>query len=137
MPSECAGEIEAGHLYKGMDRAAIFTELTERNALRGMAKLPLLDLRTEWALAVERDAHRVYGEQCEKYEYDRRRITEDVLTELRATRGQDFPSSIGGRLLVELMSDQRFQAFLEIEHRIRKPTRNGRHPIMYGEHRKS
>ena len=120
-----------------MDRAVIFTELTKRNALRKAAKLPLLDLRAELALAVERGAYRDYAEQCEKYEDDRRRITEDVLTELRATRGQDFPSSMGGRLMVEGLSDQRFQAFLEIEHGIRKPILNSRHRIVYGEHRKS
>ena len=119
-----------------MDRAAIFTELTKRNALRKIAKLPLLDLRAEMAFAVEREAHRAYAEQCKRYDDDRRRIAEDVLTELRATRGQDFPTSMGGRLLVELMSDQRFQAFLEIEHGIKKPVLKGRHPIIYGALRK-
>jgi hypothetical protein len=119
-----------------MDRAAIFTELTKRNALRKAAKLPLLDLRTEMALAVERDTHRDYVEQCQKYDHDRRRITEDVLTELRATRGQDFPTSMRGRILVEILSDQRFQSFLEVHHGIRKPAPKSRHKIIYGQHRK-
>ena len=103
-----------------MDRAAVITGLTERNALRKAAKLPLLDLRTEMAFAVEREARRAYAEQCERFDDDRRRIAEDVLAELRITRRQDFPTSMGGRLLVELMSDQRFQAFLEVHHGIRK-----------------
>ena len=59
------------------------------------------------------------------------------LMELRATRGQDFPTSMGGRLMVQILSDKRFQAFLEIEHGVRKPARNSRHPIIYGKHRKS
>jgi hypothetical protein len=128
-------KIDGWGIYKGMDRAAIFTELTKRNALRKMTKLPLLDLRTELAFAVEREAQRDYDEHIKQYEDDRRRINEDILSELRRTRGPDFPSSSVGRLLVELMSDQRFQAFLEIEHRIRKPIRSGRHSIIYGVHR--
>ena len=35
-----------------VDKAAIFAELTERNALRREAKLPLLDLRDEFEHAV-------------------------------------------------------------------------------------
>jgi hypothetical protein len=120
-----------------MDRATAFTELTQRNALRRDAKLPLLDLRTEMVLAVELDAHRDYVQHCEEHGDDRRCIMEDVLSNLRMTRGADFPSSIGGRMLVRLMTDQRFQAFLEIEHDIRRPTMTGRHPIKYGELRRS
>ena len=120
-----------------MDRAAVFNELTRRNALRKSANLPLLDLRTELALAVEHTAHRVYAEQCAKYEDGRRRIRADVLKELRATRGNEFPTSMGGRLMVGLMSDRRFRAFLEIEHGIRAPAQNSRHPVRYGELRRS
>jgi hypothetical protein len=121
-----------GERSEMVNRAAIFTELTKRNALRKMAKLPLLDLPVEMAVAVEREAQRVYAEQCKRYDDDRRRITEDVLTELRATRAPDFPTSMGGRLMVEILSDQRFQAFLEIEHGIRKRVPRSRHPIVYG-----
>jgi hypothetical protein len=120
-----------------MDRATAFTELTQRNALRRDAKLPLLDLRTEMVLAVELDAHRAYAEECQTYSYDRRRIMEDVLSELRMTRGADFPRSMGGRMLVRLMTDKRFQAFLEIECGIRKPAMVGRNAIRYGELRRS
>jgi hypothetical protein len=120
-----------------VNRADIYTELTKRNALRKAAKLPLLDFRTEMAYAMEREAGRMYSEQCKRFGGDRRRIIEDTLTELRATRGQDFPSSMGGRLLVRLMSEQRFRAFLEIEHGIRNPVPSSRHPIIYGEYPKS
>jgi hypothetical protein len=120
-----------------MNRGAVFNELTRRNALRKAAKLSLLDLRTEFALAVEREAQRVYAEWCEKYEDDRKRTREDVLRELRVTRGADFPMSMGGGLLVGLMSDRQFRAFLEIEHGIGAPTLNSRHFISYGELRKS
>jgi len=112
-----------------MDRVAVFNELTRRNALRKAANLPLLDLRTELALAVEHTVHRVYAEQCAKYEDDRRRIRADVLRELRVTRGHEFPASMGGRLMVGLMSDRRFRAFLEIEHGIRAPAQNSHHLI--------
>ena len=120
-----------------VNRAAIFTVLTQRNALRQAAKLPLLDLRAEFDLAVERDSRRAFAEQCKRFDDDRKRIVEDVLMELRATRGQDFPTSMGGTLLVEVLSDQRFQAFLVIEHGIRRPVLNSRHQIIYGELRKS
>jgi len=59
-----------------MDRAAIFTELTLRNALRKAAKLPLLDLRAEMAFAVAHDAERVYAEQCKRFDDDRRRLSD-------------------------------------------------------------
>jgi len=85
------------------------------------------------AFAVAHDAERDYFEQCKRFGDDRRRITEDILTKLRATRGQDSPSSMGGRLLVELMSDQRFRAFLEIEHGIKAPALSSRHLVVYGE----
>jgi len=120
-----------------MDRAAIFTALTQRNELRKAAKLPLLDLRTEMALAMQHEAQRVYAEQCEKFDDDRRRIEEDVLRELRTTRDADFPTSMGGKWLVRLMADRRFRAYLEIEHGIRKPAVTSRHPITYGEFRRS
>ena len=68
---------------------------------------------------------------------DRKRIREDVLRELRVTRGADFPGSMGGRLLVGQMSDRRFVAFLEIQHGIEAPALNGRHPIRYSELRES
>ena len=120
-----------------MDRAAIFTELTKRNALRRMARLPPLDLRAEMAFAVKREAHRVYAEQCKRFDDDRRRIIEDVLTELRATRGQDFPTSMGGRLLVQVLSGQRFRGLLEIEHGIKAPALNSRHLVSHGELRET
>jgi hypothetical protein len=104
-----------------VNNADIFTDLTQRNAARKAAKLPLLDLRAEFAHAVERDAHRDYAEQSAKFDDDSRRITETVFTELRTTRGADFPTSMGGRLLVGLMSGQRFRTFLEISHGIKAP----------------
>jgi hypothetical protein len=36
-----------------IDKAAIFTELTSRNAIRRQAQLPLLDMRDEFYRAVE------------------------------------------------------------------------------------
>jgi hypothetical protein len=98
-----------------------------------VAKLPLLVLRPEFDLAEERDSRRAFAEQCQKHDDDRTRITEDVLTELRANRGNDFPTSMGGRLLIELMSGQRFRAFLEIEHGIKAPALNSRYLVSYGE----
>jgi hypothetical protein len=120
-----------------MDRAAIFTELTQRNALRRQAKLPLLDLHVEMTLAVEIEAHRAYTEQCQTYDDDRQNIMADVLSELRMTRGADFPGSIGGWMLVGLMTDQRFRAIMEIEHGLKAPASTSRHPIKYGELRQS
>jgi hypothetical protein len=120
-----------------MDRAAIFAELTRRNALRKAAQLPLLDLRAELAFALGFEEQRAYAEDCKKYEDNRKRIMTEVLTELRLTRRADFPTSIGGRWMVQLLSDRRFQAFLEIEHGIVKPAVISRHPVKYGELRKS
>jgi hypothetical protein len=70
---------------------------------------------------VERNARRVYLAQYGRFDDDRARIREDVLAELRVTRGYDFPTSMGGRLMVQILSEQRFLALLDIEHGIQKP----------------
>jgi hypothetical protein len=49
-------------LELGMDKAAIFTEITQRNHLRRKAQLPLLSVRDEMAHAVSLAALHEYYE---------------------------------------------------------------------------
>jgi hypothetical protein len=113
-----------------MDRSAIFSELTQRNASRKTARLPLLDLRAEMVRAMRVVAQRVYAEQCENYQCDRQRLRESVVKELRVTRGADFPRSLSGWMTVGYITDRRFRAYLEIEHGIVAPA--VLHPVEYG-----
>jgi hypothetical protein len=46
-----------------IDKAAIFTELTRRNAIRRQAQLPLLDMRDEFDRAVEYASWKVVCEE--------------------------------------------------------------------------
>jgi hypothetical protein len=73
-----------------VDKSAIYTELTRRNAVRRQAQLPLLDMRDEFNRAVEfthwkavRDEHA-------------RRVRSEVIAELSKKCGRK-PQSTGGR----------------------------------------
>jgi hypothetical protein len=71
--------------------------LAKRNAVRREAKLPLLNLRAEFDREVEVAAWR---DARVKHADDMARIEHDVLVELRARRGADFPQSAVGQWLV-------------------------------------
>ena len=77
-----------------VDRAAIFTELTKRNAVRREAKLPLLDLRTEFDHAV---SVALWNEGLKVYADDITRVIDETWADLRQRYGADFPQSGGGR----------------------------------------
>lgn len=86
-----------------LDKAALFTELTRRNALRQQAQLPLLDLPAEYARAVRVAQQKALYEQ----HYDRVRAV--VLAELRERKGADFDEtrSAGARWLINAMVRKR------------------------------
>jgi hypothetical protein len=108
-----------------VDKAAIFTELTRRNAVRREANLPLLDIHAEFVHAVEVAAWR---EASVKHADDMARIEQDVLIEMRARRGVAFPQSIGGHWIVRFEVTKRILALLAADG-VHPPTR--RHSIVY------
>lgn len=93
------------------DKAALFTDLTKRNALRRAAKLPLLDIKAELSRQAESMA---WQEAVRQHEADLVDIRGKVLAELQATRGPDFDTnhSAGARWLIEATVNKRFADFL-------------------------
>jgi hypothetical protein len=71
-----------------VDRVAIFSELTERNALRRAAKLPLLDLQAEYKAACQKAELDAYDTFCEVRVEAERAIRETLAEELSAELGK-------------------------------------------------
>ena len=112
-----------------VDRAAIFTELTRRNAVRREAKLPLLDMRAEFDHAVEVAAWR---EACEKHADDMARIRIEAIADLRRRHGDDFGYSVGGHWAISIEVSKRFNALLAADG-VHPPA--PRHSVVYGSDR--
>ena len=83
-----------------VDRAAIFSELCRRNALRREAHLPVLDLPTEYRRLVEVLKWRYIV----RHHYADTRA--EVLMALRAKHGPDFGYSAGGRWMIEIFTSR-------------------------------
>ena len=112
-----------------VDRAAIFTALTRRNAVRREAKLPLLDIHSEFAHAVEVAEWR---EACVKHAEDMARIRIEVIADLRRRHGNDFGDSVGGHWAINIEVSKRFNALLAADG-VHPPT--PRHSVVYGSDR--
>lgn len=103
-----------------MDRAGIFKQVTERNALRKAAQMPPLDVPREYARAVRREEVREYYEQRRAlYGAEEDRFVAEALAEHVARFGHP-PQNWIGRLGVQHQAETRFQAFLE-RRGIRRP----------------
>jgi hypothetical protein len=111
-----------------VDKAAIFMELTIRNAVRRDAKLPLLDVRAEFNHAV---SLALWKEGRERFDCEIPRIKQKVVAELQQTRGPEFDEyrSAGARWLVGYKVAERYNALLA-DHGCHRPTL--RHQIVYG-----
>jgi hypothetical protein len=86
-----------------IDKAAIFTELTERNAVRRQAQLPLLDMRDQFDRAVEFTHWKAV---CEEHAD---RVRSEVIAELSKSFGRE-PQSAGGRWSVSILMLKRLRA---------------------------
>ena len=109
-----------------VDKAAIFAELTQRNALRREAKLPLLNLRAEFVHAVEVAAWR---EACQKHTDDIARIKIEALADLRRRYGDSFGYSVGGHWAISIEVFKRILALLAADG-VHPPS--PRNSVVYG-----
>jgi hypothetical protein len=109
-----------------MDKAAIFTEITRRNALRREAGLPLLDVHQEFAHGVAVARWREYQAACDAHADLRAAIEAEVVEELRRKTGRDHRLSVGGRWLIAARTRERFEEAMAREGHPRPsiPTRN-------------
>jgi hypothetical protein len=78
-----------------LDRLAIFQNLCLRNQLRREAQLPLLDLKTEYVLAVALAEARERRALRKQYEPQ---LRAEILDKMRARYGPLWPNDMGGRL---------------------------------------
>ena len=118
-----------------MDKAAIFTELTRRNALRREAGLPLLDLREEFDHEVAVARWDEYQAVCDAHADLRAEIQAQVIEELQRSTGRDHRLSVGGRWLIAARTRERFEEAMAREGHPRPsiPTRN---LTIYGQDRR-
>ena len=83
-----------------VDRGAIFSNILARQALRREARLPLLDIGSEYRRAVEQALWRVHVEK----HLDE--VRAEILVQQRAKHGPEWPSSWGGRMVLSVMVQQ-------------------------------
>jgi hypothetical protein len=114
-----------------MDKAAIFADVTRRNALRRANKLPPLDIRAEYDHQVAVAKQRDYQAFCDRHADEREAIRLEVLAELRLQNGPDFGTGMGGRWMVGRLTHQRFVAHIAEQYGVH-PGRAGRNEVKYG-----
>jgi hypothetical protein len=86
-----------------IDKAAIFIELTRRNAVRRRSQLPLLDMRDEFNRAVEFTRWKAVWEEHAD------RVRSEVIAELSKRLGGELQSA-GGRWAVGILTLKRLRA---------------------------
>jgi hypothetical protein len=119
-----------------MDKAAIYTEIMRRNALRREAGLPALDVTAEYRHAVAQAERAEFQAICDRH----RDLWDEMLTtvtqELRAKRDNpSFGNCMGSRIMIRVIARERFYATLELQG-YRKPFSETRNTIPYGKNRK-
>ena len=114
-----------------LDRAAIFTGLTRRTALRREAGLPLLDVRREFDHAVALARWDEYRAVCDAPADLRAAIEAEVVEELRRKTGRDHRLSVGGRWLIAARTRQRFEAAMA-RMGFHRPPLPGKNLTIYG-----
>lgn len=116
-----------------VDKAAIFTGLTKRNALRKEAGLPLLNLRDELAHEVALAAENEFAAVAEEHAGERLMIREQVEADLRQKHGPTFGHTMGGRWAINRETNIRFKAHLLAVYNLETPPLASKHAVIYGE----
>jgi len=113
-----------------VDRAAIFAALTERNALRKAAQLPLIDVQAEYQEAVERALLQEWEEQ---HAEEIAAIWEEEKAKYRQEYGHEPYGLLHGGALVGSKANNRIAALRRADN-VALPI--PRHQIIYGSNRK-
>jgi hypothetical protein len=118
-----------------MDKAAIFTAIVRRNALRRANGLPTIDVRAEYARQVALAIQQDYHARCEKHAAEREVIRLEALAELRAKHGTNFGHTMGGRWAIGELTRKRFKAFMELKYGTPRPEISpALNLVTFGEH---
>ena len=120
-----------------MDKAAIFSEITRRNALRKANSLPLMDVHAEYAhqvaVAAERDFRAIYDQHAGEHAAEREDIRQQMLAEYQAQHGLERAQTKAGRWEIDRLTQRRFAAFIADKYAVAPPVgATGRHPVAYG-----
>lgn len=120
-----------------MDRAAIFSEITQRNSVRRQHGLPLLNVRQEYdfqvALAAEREFREDLPELAARFASDRALIETQVIADLWGQQGADYRHTKGGQWAITYETQKRFRTFLREVHGIETPPLVAKNAVVYGE----
>jgi hypothetical protein len=116
-------------------KAAIFTDLTKRNALRRAAGVPALNFKVEYAHALAVAEWQRYQDICASNDALFRQIRTAVAEQLLREKGRDYAASTGGCWLIDAKARKQFEQALAAIGVVKPPVpaRNG---VVYGEAQK-
>jgi hypothetical protein len=120
-----------------MEKAATFSEITRRNALRKANSLPLMDVHAEYthqvAIAAQRDFRAIYDQHAGEHAAEREDIRQQVLAEYQAQHGLERAQTKAGPWEIDGLAQRRFAAFIADKYGVAPPVGSpGRHPVAYG-----
>jgi hypothetical protein len=120
-----------------VDKAAIFAEVTKRNALRRANLLPPIDVRAEYKHEVSIAQQREFDAYCEQHADERDIIQQQVFNEFRAEHGAATTLTMADQWRLRVLGRKRFEEIMAQRFGIaRPPSVAGRNPIIYGGDRK-
>jgi hypothetical protein len=116
-----------------MDKAAIFSAVLERNAVRRKAPLPPLDVARACHRAIAEAEWREYERRCSAEADAWARCRAEAVAECRKRFGPAFhPRNFGNRILVARETDWRFREHMRAVLGAEPPSSPSRHPTVYG-----
>lgn len=116
-----------------MDKAAIFTDLTRRNALRKANGLPPLDVHAEYEHEVSVARRRDYRSACDDHADEREAIRQQVIAGYQEKLGPQFGQTMGGRWAVGQLAHKRFATLMADKYAVSaSDPAIGRHILTYG-----
>jgi hypothetical protein len=123
------GRMQASEIRDSlMDKGAIFSDLTRRNALRKAKGLPTFDLHAEFRHEVGVAAEREFQTLCARHADER----EIVRTEVVASRDV-AAMTMAERWEMGREVTRLFEARVALRYGARLPETVARHPVIYGE----
>jgi hypothetical protein len=115
------------------DKAAIFTGITKRNALRKENGLPLLNIRAEFAHEVALADENDFRAFADQHGDEREMIQQQVKADLSVQQGKEFGHTMGGRWAINQETNKRFHAHLREVYGYELPPLATKHAVIYGE----
>jgi hypothetical protein len=113
-----------------VDKGAIFSDLTRRNALRTASGLPTFDLHAEFGHAIAVAAEREFRALCERHADEREIVRNEVVASRDVAAMTMAERWEMGREVTRL-----FEARVARRYGVRLPETVGKHPVIYRDER--